>query len=177
MNLNRKRPSRKRYGFSSEFLQSGALEQSSQFDSLSTSGVYSSGETVPLQQLGGGDPIYRDISEKESLSKWKNGLNRLLPQPIKNALLPPRGRKGWLRFLFVHLPVLQWLWTYRPKQLIGDIIAGITIGVTHIPQGTSRVGVARCRSIFIYGAPVNTGRWYLPTAAMHKAPRMKQCVV
>ena len=135
VNLNRKRPSRKSYSFSSEFLQSAAFERSSQFDSYSTSGVYSSGEAVPLQQFGGGDPIYRDISEKETLSKWRNGLNRLLPQPVKNALLPPRGRKGWLRFLFVHVPILHWLWTYRPKQLIGDVIAGITIGVTHIPQG------------------------------------------
>ena len=136
VNLNRKRPSRKNYGFSSEFLQSAAFERSSQFDSYTTSGAYSSqGEAVPMQQFGGGDPIYRDIAEKESLSKWRNGLNRLFPQPVKNALLPPRGRKGWLRFLFVHVPILHWLWTYRPKQLIGDVIAGITIGVTHIPQG------------------------------------------
>jgi MFS superfamily sulfate permease-like transporter len=43
--------------------------------------------------------------------------------------------KQWKSFIFVHLPIIQWLWQYRPKYLIGDIIAGITIGVTHIPQG------------------------------------------
>lgn len=60
---------------------------------------------------------------------------RLFPQPLRNALLPPYTLSQWKKFFFIHLPILHWLWTYRPKQLVGDIIAGITIGVTHVPQG------------------------------------------
>lgn len=65
----------------------------------------------------------------------KNFMYRLFPQPLRNALLPPYTLSQWKKFFFIHLPILHWLWTYRPKQLVGDIIAGITIGVTHVPQG------------------------------------------
>lgn len=65
----------------------------------------------------------------------KNFFMDLVPQPIRRNILPPMNWKQWRSFIFVHLPIIQWLWQYRPKQLIGDIIAGITIGVTHIPQG------------------------------------------
>ena len=138
--LNRRRPTRKRYSFSSPFLQSqragGSLEQSS----LEASGLHSPnsplGNAVPLVNIGG-EAIYREIREKQSLSKWRNAVQEMIPQPIRKALCPPTTREEWKRFLFVHLPVVHWLWLYRPKQLIGDIVSGITIGVTHIPQGES----------------------------------------
>lgn len=138
--LNRRRPTRKRYSFSSPFLQSqragGSLEQSS----LEASGLHSPnsslGDAVPLVNIGG-EAIYREISEKQSLSKWRNAVEEMIPQPIRKALCPPTTREEWKRFLFVHLPVVHWLWLYRPKQLIGDVVSGITIGVTHIPQGES----------------------------------------
>ena len=147
--LNRRRPSRKRYSLSSQFLQTSALEQSqsgldSSVSAFSTStSTALQGDLVPLQALGG-EAIYREIDEKESISKWRNALANACPQPMRNALLPPRGWDQWKKFVFVHLPVLHWLWTYRPKQLIGDCIAGITIGVTHIPQGTVCMGVGEC---------------------------------
>ena len=84
---------------------------------------------------GGGEAIYREFEEYDSLSKFKNKLKKTVPQPIRSSLLPPRSWKDWRKFLFTHLPILHWLWIYRPNQLIGDLIAGITIGVTHIPQG------------------------------------------
>ena len=136
-NLNRQRPSRKRYLVSSQVLQREQLEQTleasasgySQFTPTASMEV-----GVPLQELGG-EAIYREIQEKESLSKLKNGLREFIPQPIRGALLPPRNCEEWKNFLLVHLPILQWLWSYRPKLLIGDLIAGVTIGVTQIPQG------------------------------------------
>ena len=136
--LNRRRPTRKRYSFSSPFLQSqragGSLEQGE------ASGLHSPnsslGNAVPLVNIGG-EAIYREIREKQSLSKWRNAVQEMIPQPIRKALCPPTTREEWKRFLFVHLPVVHWLWLYRPKQLIGDIVSGITIGVTHIPQGES----------------------------------------
>ena len=57
-------------------------------------------------------------------------------EPVLGSLKPPLNRKEWLEFLLVHLPILKWVWSYRPKFLFGDIIAGITVAIMHIPQGT-----------------------------------------
>ncbi|XP_064398689.1 prestin-like [Halichondria panicea] len=149
--LNRKRPSRKRYNVGARVSTGGGLDRSAQFTASSsafeasaapfgnpfTTSVSPSNVSVDGAHLGtvGGDSIFREINEKDSLSKVRNCLENTIPQPIRNSLLPPRTAAGWRRFLFVHLPVLHWLWLYKPKQIIGDLIAGITIGVTHIPQG------------------------------------------
>ena len=99
-------------------------------------GQFGGGDGVPLGTFEvGGDAIYREFEEYESLSRIKNGLKKIIPQPLRMYMLPPRSWKEWQKFLFTHLPIIHWLWTYRPQQLTGDIIAGITIGVTHIPQG------------------------------------------
>ena len=135
--LNRRRPTRKRYSFSSPFLQSQSAGPSLEQPSLEASSSNSSLENaVPLVNRRG-EAIYREISEKHSLSKWRNAVEEMIPQPVRKALCPPTTREEWKRFLFVHLPVVHWLWLYRPKQLIGDVVSGITIGVTHIPQGES----------------------------------------
>lgn len=159
--LNRSRPSRKRYSLSSQFRQQSAFETSGRFEAsvtasyaagISEPSVTSSltgnpfltsvsttadeGGDVSLASFGErGEPIYRELQELDSLSKFRNGMKAFFPQPVRNALLPPRKWKEWQKFFLVHLPILHWLWTYRPKQLIGDLVAGITIGVTHIPQG------------------------------------------
>ncbi|XP_064398686.1 sulfate transporter-like isoform X3 [Halichondria panicea] len=57
------------------------------------------------------------------------------PEPIKTALKPPLSRKEWLKFFLVRLPILEWVWTYRPSYFVGDIISGITVAIMHIPQG------------------------------------------
>ena len=82
-----------------------------------------------------GVPVYREIECEEVLPRWKKVVNSLCPQPIYNALKPPVGKEQWKKFWQVHVPILYWLLCYTPKQLIGDFISGITIGVTQIPQG------------------------------------------
>ena len=78
-------------------------------------------------------PVFRELEEWNP--KWRRVFNTVCPQPIRSALSPPASREGWIQFMLVHLPILQWVWRYTPKQLIGDTVAGLTIGVTHIPQG------------------------------------------
>ena len=58
------------------------------------------------------------------------------PEPVLSALKPPLSRKEWKQFVLVHLPILSWVWSYRPAFLFGDIIAGITVAIMHIPQGS-----------------------------------------
>ena len=53
--------------------------------------------------------------------------------------MPPRNPKELKQFILVHLPILSWVWSYQLKFLIGDIIAGITVSVMHIPQGQLKI--------------------------------------
>ena len=70
------------------------------------------------------------ISVKERLGKLV-----VPPEPLKSALKPPCSQQEWLQFLLTHVPILSWVWSYRPGFLIGDFIAGITVAIMHIPQG------------------------------------------
>ena len=172
--LNRSRPSRKRYSVSSAHYSrqqssNSSLEASGQFSTLTHStrgnpqysGSQFDGEENPFISStdgsqfgeggvslgaleGGGEAIYREFEEHDSLSKFTNTLKKIVPQPIRVSLLPPRSWRDCRRFFFAHIPILQWLWTYRPNQLVGDLIAGITIGVTHIPQGKKDCGIIVC---------------------------------
>lgn len=91
-------------------------------------------------------PVFRELEEWNP--KWRRVFNTVCPQPIRSALSPPASRAGWIQFMLVHLPILQWVWRYTPKQLIGDTVAGLTIGVTHIPQGMQSE-CACCHSLLV----------------------------
>ena len=67
---------------------------------------------------------------KNSVSKVK----RNIPEPIKSYFVPPKKGDEWLRFLFIRLPILNWVWSYKPKQIAGDLLAGTVIGFAHIPE-------------------------------------------
>lgn len=82
-----------------------------------------------------GAPVYRELEEERKGGRAQSLLYRFCPQPIRNSLKPPMSRTDWKRFLYVHLPIVHWVWYYTPKYLIGDIVAGLTIGVTQIPHG------------------------------------------
>ena len=59
----------------------------------------------------------------------------IMPETLKKELMPPTSIKELKQFILVRLPILGWLWSYQPKFLIGDITAGITVSIMHIPQG------------------------------------------
>ena len=46
------------------------------------------------------------------------------------------------KILYKRLPFLQWLQKYSLKDLIADLIAGISVGVTLIPQALAYATVA-----------------------------------
>lgn len=70
----------------------------------------------------------------------------IIPEPFRSHFTPPKTVLEWRDFLFARLPIIHWLWIYKVKWIIGDLIAGVTIGITHIPQGTYvRGGVPRKR--------------------------------
>ena len=70
-------------------------------------------------------------------SKVFNKAYYYTPEPVRSSVKPPTSCEDWKSFFLIRVPIIQWLWSYKAKHLIGDLVAGITIGMTHIPQGTS----------------------------------------
>ena len=46
------------------------------------------------------------------------------------------------KILFKRLPILNWLPKYSTDDAVGDIVAGITVGLTVIPQALAYSGIA-----------------------------------
>lgn len=44
--------------------------------------------------------------------------------------------------LYKRLPILTWLPKYNRQDFVGDLVAGITVGLTVIPQGLAYAGIA-----------------------------------
>ncbi|XP_037701887.1 solute carrier family 26 member 10-like isoform X1 [Choloepus didactylus] len=60
--------------------------------------------------------------------------------PWLRRLWSPRtracSRRGAWRLLLARLPPLRWLPRYRWRTwLLGDVLAGVTVGIVHVPQG------------------------------------------
>ncbi|CAG2061983.1 unnamed protein product, partial [Timema podura] len=63
--------------------------------------------------------------------------------PLVKHWLKNRGRKIFSRkFLYRKLPIVKWLPLYRLGDLPHDLLAGITVALTAIPQGIAYAIVA-----------------------------------
>ncbi|MFT6748086.1 MAG: SulP family sulfate permease, partial [Glaciecola sp.] len=52
-----------------------------------------------------------------------------------------------------NIPFLGWITTYSKKQLLGDIPAGLTVGIILIPQGMAYAMIAGLPPVFgLYAA-------------------------
>lgn len=52
------------------------------------------------------------------------------------------SKRAFLHLLRERVPICQWLPRYRLKKwILGDTVAGLTVGILHIPQGLSTVSV------------------------------------
>lgn len=51
----------------------------------------------------------------------------------KNCL--QKARLLFAQKCYRHLPIVKWLPKYSAKDAVGDLIAGITVGLTVVPQG------------------------------------------
>lgn len=69
------------------------------------------------------------------------------------------SRRGKLSLVSTYLPITRWLRSYTKEKFISDIIAGVTVGVTMIPQSiayaalanlTPEVSIALHLILFIY---------------------------
>lgn len=80
-----------------------------------------------FQQLFGGA---EQVEELPTEPRWPE-LCRL-----RRRLARACSRPGAWRLLLARLPPLRWLPRYRWRSwLLGDAVAGVTVGVVHVPQG------------------------------------------
>eukprot|EP00877_Chromochloris_zofingiensis_P013467 jgi/Chrzof1/8374/Cz03g08070.t1 len=65
-----------------------------------------------------------------------------------------RQASGWVDWLGFLLPCVHWLRTYRVKEyLLLDVLAGIAVGFTVVPQSMSYAGIAGVPAVYgLYGA-------------------------
>ena len=72
---------------------------------------------------------------------------KMIP-PIKTmdcakAWVQDRTRRTFNRkTLYKRLPILNWLPKYSRDDAVGDVVAGLTVGLTVIPQALAYAGVA-----------------------------------
>lgn len=72
------------------------------------------------------------VQNDDTLIRARHGIAR-----GTKALPPATGR-----YLTQKVPVVQWLPKYSKAWLVGDLIAGITVGVLLIPQGLAFASLA-----------------------------------
>lgn len=51
-------------------------------------------------------------------------------------------KKGVLFLLSKYLPIVRWIRSYSRKKFVSDIIAGVTVGITMIPQSIAYASLA-----------------------------------
>lgn len=85
------------------------------------------------------------------ISRFNGSSDFILTPPCESPHLIFKRSKSYkqafkniftLKTLLRRLPILKWLPRYNLEQGIGDLIAGLTVGMTVIPQGLAYAGVA-----------------------------------
>jgi high affinity sulfate transporter 1 len=81
------------------------------------------------------DERYGFISSKDQLKNRQcEAIKSICPEPILTDITPPLNKDQWKTFILTHLPFLSLIWNYQLNYIIGDIIAGLTVGTMRIPQ-------------------------------------------
>jgi sodium-independent sulfate anion transporter 11 len=73
-------------------------------------------------------------------------------KPTLKEWLKDRARRGCTRkLIYKRVPILTWLPNYNVNAAVADLVAGVTVGLTVIPQGIAYSNVA--------GLPPQIGTW------------------
>lgn len=103
-----------------------------------------SGGVVSSGYRGSNEFILADDTPKSTTEQIKE-LPSLIKKKAKNVF-----RK---KMLYKRVPILTWLPKYTKDDAIGDLIAGITVGLTVIPQALAYAGIANLPAAYgLYGS-------------------------
>jgi sodium-independent sulfate anion transporter 11 len=73
------------------------------------------------------------VDDDATESRWEELLHRIRE----------KARKSFTKkVLYKRVPVLSWLPKYNAQDAVGDLVAGITVGLTVIPQSLAYANLA-----------------------------------
>ncbi|CAG9809629.1 unnamed protein product [Chironomus riparius] len=109
--------------------------------------------SVNIQQDGDStNPVYRGSSEfmlDDQEPKSTTDQMKEIPSKIKKKTQNAFRKKN----IYKRIPIFNWLPKYSKEDAIGDIIAGITVGLTVIPQALAYAGIAHLPAAYgLYGS-------------------------
>lgn len=128
---------------------SSSLTGLSRSPSLSTIGKNDPNLTTtsPTAGLVGTTGMQRGKDEKSSVSSWKYQISDYNQGGDDDG--DEGCFKGWVKRSFTRknvarkFPILDWLPKYTVGKAVSDFIAGLTVGLTLIPQGLAMASVAQ----------------------------------
>uniref|UniRef100_A0AAR5PJE5 STAS domain-containing protein n=1 Tax=Dendroctonus ponderosae TaxID=77166 RepID=A0AAR5PJE5_DENPD len=65
-----------------------------------------------------------------------------MPEPVADSSSQTVKNGSMKKLIFKRLPILSWLPHYTKEDIIADFVAGITVGMTMIPQSVAYAGLA-----------------------------------
>lgn len=71
-----------------------------------------------------------------------NRTNNFLLSSMRNWLCRRIKRTCRKKLLYKRIPILAWLPKYRKEYIASDLVAGVTVGLTVIPQAIAYANVA-----------------------------------
>ncbi|XP_035777855.1 sodium-independent sulfate anion transporter-like isoform X1 [Anopheles albimanus] len=99
----------------------------------------------PHGGLRGSNEFILSDSGKKVTRDDEAGLNMWLQRKAKSAFSEKMIKK--------RLPILRWLPQYNSTDAVGDLVAGITVGLTVIPQALAYAGIAGLPAAYgLYGS-------------------------
>uniref|UniRef100_A0A0K8TQT4 Putative sulfate/bicarbonate/oxalate exchanger sat-1 n=1 Tax=Tabanus bromius TaxID=304241 RepID=A0A0K8TQT4_TABBR len=107
------------------------------------------------------------IGDNDNHQCGLKGSNEFILTEDGKKIIPPCGRleevKSWIqqkarsafseKMLYKRLPICRWLPKYNSEDAVGDLVAGITVGLTVIPQALAYSGIAGLPAAYgLYGS-------------------------
>lgn len=81
---------------------------------------------------------------RSCLTPWRHRLQCtwILMESVEEVPLPAAGARGWRDALRRRLPVLRWAPRYERTTAVADAVAGVTLGLTMVPQSIAYASLA-----------------------------------
>lgn len=102
-----------------------------------------------LQQGGTKHSPKCSLTVTDSTKKTTKEQLKQIPQLIKTKAKSIFRKK----ILYKRVPILTWLPKYNTEDAVGDLVAGLTVGLTVIPQALAYAGIAQLPAAYgLYGS-------------------------